>query len=91
MLENKKVKTIYGEVYYSRLIASWYSVESSKFSCFEYWLESLAERGIAELTEDDIRNITEMKDMGKFELERDVREFTSRCVNCTGVPCLCEE
>lgn len=91
MLKNKKVKTIYGEVHYSRFIASWNSAKSSKFGCFENWLESLAERGIAELTEDDIRDIAEMRTMGKFEFERDILEFTSRCVKCTGDPCLCEE
>lgn len=91
MLENKKVKTIYGEVYYSRFIASWEQVKGSTYGCFEIWLESLVEKGIAELTEQDIRDINEMRAMGKLELECNVREFISKCVKCDGAPCLCEE
>lgn len=91
MLKNKKVKTIYGEVHYSRFIASWNSAKSSKFGCFENWLESLVKQGIAELTEQDIHDINEMRTMGKLELECNIREFISKCVVCTGDPCLCEE
>lgn len=71
MLENKKVKNnLCEDVHMSRLIASWYNAVGDYYDGdFEGWLESL---GIDQAT---IRDIVEMWQCGKLELEKNAREY----------------
>ena len=70
--ENKAI----GSVYYSRFIASYVKIASrygkrfEPWGDFKKWLE-----GIGELTEDEIREICEMADNGKLELEEYARSW----------------
>lgn len=71
MLENKYFEGIH----YSRFIASWFNVAGDdKNYLFEDWLEQLEING-KHMSEDVIRDIKEMKNCGKLELEGSVRSF----------------
>lgn len=68
MFENKKL----GDVHYSRVIASWRNVYPGKVwyeESFKDWLRDLG------ATEEQVRDICELANCGKFELERDAERF----------------
>ena len=60
-------------VHFSRYIASWLNVGGKSFgSDFKQWLKSEG------LTDQEIRDITDMATNGKMELEWDASEFLSK-------------
>ena len=81
MFENK---VAFGEVYYTRIIASWINEggESPRIACrrlgqtskFEKWLGTLKWNGKM-LTDDEIKDILELATNGKMEFEHSAREF----------------
>lgn len=74
MLENRKVKNnLCEDVHMSRLIASWQNAVGDYYDGdFEGWLESL---GIDKQT---IRDIVEMWQCGKLELEKHAHEWNKQ-------------
>ena len=71
MLENKKI----GDVHYSRIIASWNNVYPGPVyyeDSFREWLKSLG------ATKEQTYEICEMANCGRFELERDAKQFIEK-------------
>lgn len=75
MFENK---TTSNGVYYSRYIASWLKAggEQADKYAFRDWLDSLGY-----LTDEEINDITFLKENGRLELETSVRKFVKDVLN----------
>lgn len=67
--KNEKTKT--HKVHYSRYIASWLNAGGKSFGApFKEWL-----RDVLELTDEEVKDITDMAREGKLELELSAEKF----------------
>lgn len=78
-MENKKVNSIYGELSYAAIINS-FDFDFEEAGCFDVWVHRLKERGVVDLTDEDMANIVSMSKEFSTALRKDAIEFSEYCI-----------